>query len=93
MNWYFIALSVVFFILWIMCLIFPMRIIKTNVEKACWNTWFRWAGRDDCTKEVIHDLSMFEFNKISENIIHIWYLSAICVTFMTIFALLGIIII
>lgn len=72
-----------------MCLVFPMRIIKTNVEKACWNTWFRWVGRDECTKEVIHDINRFEFNKIYESIIHIWYLSTICVTFMIFFAFLG----
>ena len=76
-----------------MCLVFPMRIIKTNVEKACWNTWFRWAGRVDCTKEVIHDINMFEFNRITGNIVYIWFLSALCVIFMTVFALLGIIII
>lgn len=89
MNWYFIALSIVFFILWIMCLVFPMRIIKTNIEKACWNTWFRWAGRDECTKEVIHDINMFEFARITENIIHIWFLSMACVVFIIIFAFLG----
>lgn len=89
MNWYFIALSIVFFILWIMCLVFPMRIIKTNIEKACWNTWFRWAGRDECTKEVIHDINMFEFARITENIIHIWFLSMECVVFIIIFVFLG----
>ena len=89
MNWYFIALSIVFFIPWFMCLIFPMRIIKTNVEKACWNTWFRWAGRDDCTKEVIHDINIIEFARIAENIIYIWFLSVICVVFIIIFAFLG----
>lgn len=89
MNWYFIALSIVFFILWIMCLVFPVRLIKANIEKACWNTWFRWAGRDECTKEVIRDINMFEFARIDENIIHIWFLSAVCVIFMTIFALFG----
>lgn len=89
MNWYFIALSIVFFILWIMCLVFPMRKIKTNIEKACWNTWFRWAGRDECTKEVIHDINMFEFARITENIIHIWFLSMACVVFIIIFVFLG----
>lgn len=89
MNWYFIALSIVFFILWIMCLVFPMRKIKTNIEKACWNTWFRWAGRDECTKEVIHDINMFEFARITENIIHIWFLSMECVVFIIIFVFLG----
>lgn len=66
-----------------------MRIIKTSIEKACWNTWFRWAGRDECTKKVIHDINMFEFAKISENIIYIWFLSVICVVFIIIFAFLG----
>lgn len=71
-NWWWLALSIVMFICFISCFVYPVRNIKKQFKQACFWTWYMKKSKDTLTDDDINSINWREWNSIFNQISLCW---------------------